>query len=118
MKAGQFELNVMEPVMVFNIIQSLEILTNVVRVFREKCIIGITANRDRCKDMVDRSVGIITALVPYIGYEGATKLAKEVMGSDKTVPEIISEKGTFTPEEIEKILCPKAMTEPSSDVTK
>ncbi len=117
-KAGQFELNVMEPVMVFNIIQSLEILTNVVRVFREKCIIGITANRDRCKDMVDRSVGIITALVPYIGYEGATKLAKEVMGSDKTVPEIISEKGTFTPEEIEKILCPKAMTEPSSDVTK
>ncbi len=117
-KAGQFELNVMEPVMVFNIIQSLEILTNVVRVFREKCIIGITANRDRCKDMVDRSVGIITALVPYIGYEGATKLAKEVMGSDKTVPEIISEKGIFTPEKIEKILCPKNMTEPSSDVTK
>jgi aspartate ammonia-lyase len=115
-KAGQFELNVMEPVMVFNIIQSLEILTNVVRVFREKCIIGITANRDRCKDMVDRSVGIITALVPYIGYEGATKLAKEVISSDKTVPEIISEKGIFTPEEIKVVLCPKVMTEPGNSL--
>lgn len=94
-KAGQLELNVMEPVMVFNIIQSLEILTNVIRVFRERCIIGITANRDRCQDMVDKSVGIITALVPYIGYEGATKLAKEVMGSNKTVPELISEKGVL-----------------------
>lgn len=113
-KAGQFELNVMEPVMVFNVIQSVEILTNVIRVFREKCIIGITANRERCQDMVDRSVGIITALVPYIGYEGATKLAKEVMGSNKTVPEIISEKGIFTPEEIKVVLCPKNMTEPDS----
>ncbi|MDD4569522.1 MAG: aspartate ammonia-lyase [Tepidanaerobacteraceae bacterium] len=115
-KAGQFELNVMEPVMVFNIIQSVEILTNVIRVFREKCIIGITANRDRCQDMVDRSVGIITALVPYIGYEGATKLAKEVIGSNKTVPEIISEKGVLTPEEIKVVLCPKVMTEPGNSL--
>lgn len=114
-KAGQFELNVMEPVMVFNIIQSVEILTNVIRVFREKCIIGITANSDRCQDMVNRSVGIITALVPHIGYEGATKLAKEVISGDKTVPEIISEKGIFTPEQIEKILCPKNMTEPDKN---
>lgn len=113
-KAGQFELNVMEPVMVFNILQSLDILTNVVKVFREKCVIGITANRERCQDMVERSVGIITALVPYIGYENATKLAKEVMSSDKTVPEIISEKGIFTPEEMKKVLCPKNMTQPRS----
>ncbi|NLZ51829.1 MAG: aspartate ammonia-lyase, partial [Thermoanaerobacteraceae bacterium] len=113
-KAGQFELNVMEPVMVFNILQSLDILTNVVKVFREKCVIGITANRERCQDMVERSVGIITALVPYIGYENATKLSKEVMSSDKTVPEIISEKGIFTPEEMKKVLCPKNMTQPRS----
>ncbi len=113
-QAGQFELNVMEPVMVFNIIQSIEILTNVIKVFREKCIMGITANRERCQDMVNRSVGIITALVPYIGYEGATKLAKEVLSSDKTVPEIISEKGIFTPEEMKIILSPQNMTQPSS----
>lgn len=113
-QAGQFELNVMEPVMVFNIIQSIDILTNVIKVFREKCIIGITANRERCQDMVNRSVGIITALVPYIGYEGATKLAKEILSSDKTVPEIISEKGIFTPDEMKIILSPQNMTQPSS----
>ncbi len=111
-KAGQFELNVMEPVIVFNIIQSIEILTNVIGVFREKCVVGITANRDRCQDMVDNSIGIITALVPHIGYEGATELAKEVMSSDKTVQEIILEKEILTPKEIEVILCPKNMTEP------
>jgi aspartate ammonia-lyase len=64
--------------------------------------------------MVHRSVGIITALVPYIGYEGATELAKEVMKSGKTVPEIISEKGIFTPEEMKKVLCPKTMTKPGN----
>lgn len=112
-EAGQFELNVMEPVMVFNLIQSVEILTNVVKVFREKCIIGITANRDRCQEMVDRSIGVITALVPYIGYEGATRLAQEVISTNRSVSEIISEKNIFTKEELKEALCPKAMTEPS-----
>lgn len=111
-QAGQFELNVMEPVMVFNIIQSIEILTNVIKVFREKCIMGITANRERCQDMVNRSVGIITALVPHIGYEGASKLAKEVIISGKSVPEIILEKSILTPEETKVILSPQNMTQP------
>ncbi len=112
--AGQFELNVMEPVLVYNVIQSVEILTNVVRVFRERCIVGITANRERCQNMVDNSVGIITPLVSYVGYEGATQLAKEVMSSNKTVRQLVSEKGIFTEEEIEKILSPKNMTQPTS----
>lgn len=112
--AGQFELNVMEPVLVYNVIQSVEILTNVVRIFRERCIVGITANRDRCQEMVDNSIGIITPLVPYVGYEVATQLAKEVMSSNKTVRELISEKGIFTEEEIEKILSPRNMTQPTS----
>lgn len=111
-QAGQFELNVMEPVMVFNIIQSIEILTNVIRVFRERCIIGITANHKRCQDMVNRSVGIITVLVPHIGYEGASKLAKEVIISGKSVPEIILEKSILTPEETKVILSPQNMTQP------
>ena len=98
--------------MVFNIIQSMEILTNVLKVFREKCINGITANKERCQDMVEKSVGIITALVPYIGYEESSNLAKEVMKSDKTVPELVSEKGILTPEQIKAVLSPKAMTEP------
>lgn len=115
--AGQFELNVMEPVLIYNLIQSVEILTRVVRVFRERCIVGITANRERCQEMVDNSIGIITPLVSYVGYEGATKLAKEVMSSDKTVRQVISEKGIFTEEELEKILSPRNMTQPSSSST-
>lgn len=110
-KAGQFELNVMEPVLVYNIIQSIEILTNVLKNFREKCIDGITANKDRCRDMVERSVGLITALVPYIGYEEASKLAKEVLTSNKTVKEIISQKKLLDEKDLENILDPKNMTE-------
>ena len=111
-QAGQFELNVMEPVMVFNIIQSLEILTNVCKVFRERCIVGITANRERCQDMVHRSLGIITALVPHLGYEGATELAREALEGGKTVLEIVSEKDLLSPEEMERLLCPKSLTRP------
>ena len=113
-KAGQLELNVMEPVMVFNIIQSLEILANVIRVFRQKCVAGITANQERLKEMVYKSVGIVTALVPYIGYEEATKIALEVANSNKTVPEIISKKGILSEEEIKVVFSPKVMTQPSS----
>ena len=109
-QAGQFELNVMEPVMVFNIIQSLEILTNVCKVFRERCIVGITANRERCQDMVHRSLGIITALVPHLGYEGATELAREALEGGKTVLEIVSEKDLLSPEEMERL--PKSLTRP------
>jgi len=117
-QAGQLELNVMCPVMVFNIIQSLEILTNAVRVFRERCIVGIQANCERCQEMVARNVGIITALVPYIGYEKASQLAKEVINSNRTVQEVISEKGILTKEETEKILCYWNMTEPACLVIK
>ena len=111
-EAGQLELNVMEPVMIHNLLQSVEILTNVIKVFREKCIIGITANRERCKKLVERSVGIITALIPHIGYEKASELAKEVAVTSETVPSLIAKKGLLSEEEIKVVLSPKAMTEP------
>lgn len=114
-EAGQFELNVMEPVMIYNVTQSVLVLTNVIRVLREKCIVGITANKERTQQMVDNSIGIITPLVPHVGYEKATELAKEVMENGKTVRELIVEKDLFTAEEIEKILTPRNMTEPLSD---
>ena len=114
-EAGQFELNVMEPVLVYNLIQSVQILTNVAKVFRERCIVGITANAERCQEMVDNSVGIITPLVPHVGYEVASQLAKEVMSSNKTVRQLLSEKGLFSEEELDKILSPRAMTQPSSN---
>lgn len=111
-EAGQFELNVMEPVMCFNILQSIEILGNATQILREKCIEDITANAERCKEMVENSVGIVTALCPHVGYEKATELAKETLKSGRSVPEIVAEQGLLTEKEISKILSPKAMTEP------
>lgn len=111
-EAGQFELNVMEPVMCFNLLQSVEILSNAVMVLREKCIKGIVANKERCRKMVEYSVGIVTALSPYIGYEKATELAQETLKSGRSVPEMVKEKGLLSESEIKAILSPKAMTEP------
>lgn len=111
-EAGQMELNVMEPVITHNLLQSIEILTNAIRVFRERCIVGITANRERCQQMVERSIGIITALIPHIGYEKASQLAKEMSDTDETVPELIAKKNLLSPDEINSVLSPKAMTEP------
>src|SRR5690606_28784790 len=68
-QAGQFELNVMEPIMAFNLIQSLDMLRNVLNVFIDKCLVGITANEENCRDMVERSISIVTALSPHLGYE-------------------------------------------------
>jgi len=111
-EAGQLELNVMEPVMAFNILQSIKILGNVVHVFGEKCVQGITANKERCQDMVERSVGIVTALNPYIGYENATQIAQEALDSGRYVIDIVKEKGILKEKEIADILSPKNMTEP------
>lgn len=110
--AGQLELNVMEPVIVYNLLQSVEILTNAIRTFREKCIVGITANKEHCREMVEKSIGIITALLPHIGYEKASQIAKELSESDETVQEILLRKKILPEDIIEEILSPKAMTEP------
>lgn len=111
-EAGQLELNVMEPVMAFNLFQSFDILTNVLTVFREKCIEGITANADNCEEMVDRSVGVVTALNPHIGYENACDIAGEAFETGKPVRVICVEKGILSQEHVDIILNPKEMTEP------
>ncbi|MDQ7093846.1 aspartate ammonia-lyase [Desulfosporosinus sp. PR] len=110
--AGQLELNVMEPVVVFNLLQSLDILRNVIRVFRERCVVGITANVERCRDMVENSVGIVTAINPHVGYEVASGVAKEAINSGRPVRDIVLEKGVLTPEELDLILHPYEMTKP------
>lgn len=111
-EAGQLELNVMEPVMTFNLLQSLDILRNVVRVFTEKCVRGITANVQRCRQMVEQSVGIITAINPHVGYETATVIAKEAITTGRPVREIVLERGILTEEELDIILNPQEMTKP------
>ena len=78
-EAGQFELNVMEPVIVFNLLQSIKVMTNVFTVFRDHCLNGITANKERMEAYVNNSVGVITAINPHVGYETAASIAKEAI---------------------------------------
>ena len=110
--AGQLELNVMEPVIVFNLLQSLDILRNVMRVFRKRCVEGISANIERCREMVENSVGIVTAINPHVGYDVASSVAKEAILSGRPVRDIVLEKGVLTEEELEVILNPYEMTKP------
>lgn len=111
-EAGQLELNVMEPVLTYNLLQSLDILRNVATVFTEKCVKGITANIQRCRQMVEQSVGIITAINPHVGYETATIIAKEAITTGRPIREIVLERGILTEEELDIILNPQEMTKP------
>lgn len=111
-EAGQFELNVMEPVLVFNLQQSLRIMNQVLETFRVDCIEGIEANKEACQAYVDRSVGIITALNPHVGYKVATKVAKEALETGITVREIILRDKILSEVAINQILDPVEMTEP------
>lgn len=111
-EAGQFELNVMEPVLVFNLLQSLKIMTNVFEVFRDNCLDGIKANVEHLEEYVEKSIGIITAINPHVGYEVASQIAKEALLSNKSIRELCLEKGVLTEEELDQILSPFEMTKP------
>lgn len=111
-EAGQLELNVFEPVLFFNIFQSIEILKNGIRIFIDKCLKDITANEENCKYWVDRSVGIVTALNPYIGYKKAAEVAKESIKTGKSVYSLILEKKLIDKEKLDIILNPFEMTKP------
>ncbi|MEX2281065.1 MAG: aspartate ammonia-lyase [Gemmatimonadota bacterium] len=111
-EAGQLQLNVFEPVIAFNIFQSVDMLTQACVVLRERCVLGIEANREWIRQMLERSIGIVTALVPYIGYERASAVAKEALETDRGVYELVLEKGWLTKAELNEILSPEAMTKP------
>ncbi|MFP3919802.1 aspartate ammonia-lyase [Lysinibacillus telephonicus] len=111
-EAGQFELNVMEPVLFYNLIQSISIMNNVFTVFTEKCVLGIKANAEHLKQYVEQSVGIITAVNPHIGYELAAQIAKEAIATGASVRELCIKSGALTAEQLDKILDPYEMTHP------
>ncbi len=111
-EAGQLELNVMEPIITFNLFQSIDIMRNAMITLADKCVIGITANREVCRHYVENSIGIVTALNPFIGYENATAIAKEALETGKSVYELVLEKGLLTKEELDKILSPEEMVKP------
>ncbi|HEX2188639.1 MAG TPA: aspartate ammonia-lyase [Longimicrobiaceae bacterium] len=111
-EAGQLQLNVFEPVIAFNLFQSVDMLTRGAVVLRERCVVGITANRERLLEMVHHSIGLVTALVPYIGYERSSAVAKEALHSGRGVYELVREKGWLSQEQLDDILSPEAMTHP------
>ena len=108
-EAGQLQLNVMEPVIAQSILESQTWLVNVMNTLRTKCIDGITVNAEHCYEMVKNSIGIVTALNPYIGYKNSTKVAKEALATGGSVYDIVLEKGLMTKEALDKALDPVAM---------
>ncbi|MBP7753314.1 MAG: aspartate ammonia-lyase [Veillonella sp.] len=109
---GQFELNVMEPVLAYNMFNNMCYLKNAVNTFVDKLLVDLQVDREQCKYWLDRSVGIVTALLPHVGYENASALAKEAYSTGRSIREIILEKGMLTEEEINHILSPAEMTKP------
>ncbi|HHT9137965.1 MAG TPA: aspartate ammonia-lyase [Candidatus Wunengus sp. YC60] len=110
-QAGQFELNVMMPVIQYKLLDSVLILTSAVKVFNEKCICGISVNAAKCQDYAMRSLGIVTVLNPVIGYSKASEVVKESVKTGKSVKEIIQQWGLLSVEQLDQVLSPISMTE-------
>ena len=109
---GNFELNVMMPVMAHNFLESIRLLTHATDVFCEKCVTGITANKAHCEELVELSMAMVTGLAPKIGYDRAAEIAKESVRTGKTVRQLCLEKKVLPKEELDRALDPVAMTEP------
>ena len=108
-EAGQLQLNVMEPIIVYCILESQTMFMNAASTLRVHCVEGITANVDTCRKYVEHSIGVVTALNPLLGYETATQLASEAMKTGKGIVELVREKKLLTEEQIRTVLDPKAM---------
>ncbi|HUR36644.1 MAG TPA: lyase family protein, partial [Terriglobales bacterium] len=111
-QAGQLELNVMMPTMSYSVMQSITILTNMVNVFTERCVAGITANEKRCDFYAQSTVSLATALNPYIGYAKAAEIVKESVATGRSIIDIARDKKLLSEKEIAEILDPVRMTEP------
>ena len=111
-EAGQLELNAMEPVIAYNLFTSLDLLGRACHTLTERCIMGITANREVCRRMVERSIGLVTALNPYIGYEKSTEIANLALATGDSVYEIVLQKGYLSKAALDEILSPENMTRP------
>ncbi|MFQ5979525.1 MAG: class II fumarate hydratase [Candidatus Heimdallarchaeota archaeon] len=111
-QSGNFELNVMKPLMIHNLLQSIEILANVVKSFSTRCVQGIKVNRARIEEYLRQNLMAVTALSPKIGYDNAAKIAKEAHQSGRTLREVALEKELFSENELDSLLDPRKMTKP------
>ncbi|URZ18237.1 aspartate ammonia-lyase [Clostridium felsineum] len=111
-EAGQLELNAFEPVIFYNIFESIETLTNGIDTFIKNCVLGITANKEICNEFVNNSVGIVTALCPYIGYTKSARIAKTAIKTGESIKRVLLREGIFKEKEINSIINPLKMTKP------
>ena len=111
-EAGQLELNAFEPIIFYCMFQSIDTLGYAVETLVDNCIVGITANEDRCRQLVENSVGIITAICPHVGYEKTADIAKKAINSNESVRSLILKENIMDEEELSRILDPIHMTEP------
>jgi fumarate hydratase class II len=110
-QAGQLELNVMMPILAYNLFQSMDIMINAVNAFTEKCVVGLQANREKASGWLAKNAILVTALNPVIGYSKGAEVAKEAMATNRTVREVVIEKGYLTPEEADRLLDVRTLTE-------
>ncbi|WHI48042.1 aspartate ammonia-lyase [Microbulbifer sp. VAAF005] len=111
-ESGQLQLNVMEPVIAFNLLQSMRLMTQAMTTLADRCVSGITANEEHCLQLVENSIGLITAVNPFIGYENATRIAKQALITGASVKQLILDEGLLSEEELNDILAPENMTQP------
>ncbi len=111
-EAGQLQLNVMEPVLSHAIMENIQFLCNALDTLRTKCVVGITANKEVCLNMVKHSIGIVTALNPYIGYKQSTQIAKEALETGQSVYNLVLEKNLLSQLQLDEILDPRNMLKP------
>lgn len=110
-QAGQLELNVMMPIIAYNLFQSMDIIINAVKAFTEKCVRGIEGNAEKAEGWLAKNAILVTALNPVIGYLKGAEVAKEAMQTNRTVREVVVEKGYLTPEEADRLLDVRSLTE-------
>jgi aspartate ammonia-lyase len=111
-EAGQLELNVMMPVMAWNALHSSTILRNAMDVLRTRCVDGLAADAARCRELLDRSTAVATALSPYIGYAATAEIAKESVKTGRPIRELVLERGLLDAAQLDRILSAEAMTRP------
>ena len=111
-EGGQLQLNVFEPIIAYRLLRGLTTMVRACDILRVKCVAGITANPERMRGFVEKSIGVITALVPVLGYETTTAIAKQALETGRGVYELVCDSGLMTREEIDRLLNPEAMTEP------
>lgn len=111
-EAGQLQLNVFEPIIAQSLFESIRMLINGMKTLKTRAVDGIEANEKKCRDYVENSIGLVTALNPYLGYERSTEIAKEALLNDRSVYELVLEKGYMTKEELDNVLDPINMIKP------